>query len=833
MPLPSALEARVAELERERKHLLAIIEILKEVSTSLHFIDILQGIARKLGEAFGLDRCSIFLAERGGRSVRLVASYEDPTIRNYVVDLERYPELKRAMQGGETVFIPDAATDPSLKHVKGELINRNVKSITVVPITWRGVAIGAIFLRTFRDGPTFSDEDVRFVQVVAALTAQALRNAHRYERLAQRQQETGETVRRMELQELEAQHPELRTADSPTHRVGAPPAQAFRKHRHLVPMLSLANAFDEAELADWEDRNARLVPEVRSAGYTLEVKIDGAAVSLTYAAGVFTVGATRGNGIEGEDVTANLRTIGVIPLRLKGKSWPKLMEVRGEVYLSKSRFAELNREREQAGEPTLANPRNAAAGSLRQLDPKVTRSRGLRIFCFHIEAPGQKPTVETQHALLERLAAWGFPVEPHHTLVPDLGHAHPEVTKLEALLPGLDYGADGVVVKVNPLRLHAELGTVGDREPRWAVARKFAPEVRVTKLKEIRINVGRTGALNPYAVLEPVEIGGVTVSTATLHNFELIAAKDMLPGDLVEVTRAGEVIPQVLARAPTAQGRPARKHRKSFEPPDKCPVCGSKVERPKDEVMVYCPNVSCPGRVLESIVHFASRGAMDIRGLGYERVRALLEAKLIANVADLYELQQKKLQLLALEGFAEKSVDQLLAAIEDSKQRPLSTLLFALGIRHVGAEGARLLARHFGRMERLKKAKAADISEIRGIGPAIAEAVAGFFAEPRNQELIQRLEKLGLNMKEPATSEREGPLAGQTYVVTGTLPSLSRARAAELIEAAGGHVTDSVSKKTTALVVGADAGSKLDKAKALGVPVIDEAELLRRARAKP
>ena len=386
---------------------------------------------------------------------------------------------------------------------------------------------------------------------------------------------------------------------------------------------------------------------------------------------------------------------------------------------------------------------------------------------------------------------------------------------------------------MNPLDLHAELGTIGDREPRWAIARKFAPEVRITRLKEIRVNVGRTGALNPYAVLEPIEIGGVTVSTATLHNFELIAAKDILPGDLVEVTRAGEVIPQVLGRAPTAKGRPARKHRKSFEPPDKCPVCGSKVERPKDEVMVYCPNVSCPGRILEGIGHFASRGAMDIRGLGYERVRALLEAKLIANVADLYELQHKKLELLALEGFAEKSVDQLLAAIEDSKQRPLSTLLFALGIRHVGAEGARLLARHFGRMERLKKAKAADISEIRGIGPAIAEAVAGFFAEPRNQELIQRLEKLGLNMKEPAASEREGPLAGQTYVVTGTLPSLSRTRAAELIEAAGGHVTDSISKKTTALVVGADAGSKRDKAKTLGIPLIDEAELLRRARAKP
>ena len=630
-----------------------------------------------------------------------------------------------------------------------------------------------------------------------------------------------------ELQELEAKHPALRTPDSPTHRVGAEPADKFRKHRHLVPMLSLANAFSEAELAEWEDRNARLVPDARTTGYTLEVKIDGAAVSLTYGEGVFTVGATRGNGVEGEDVSANLRTIGEVPLRLKGKSWPKLMEVRGEVYLSKSRFAELNREREQADEPTFANPRNAAAGSLRQLDPKVTRSRGLRIFCFHIEAPGQKLTVETQHALLERLAAWGFPVEPHHTLVPDLAHAHAAVTTLEALLPQLDYGADGVVVKVNPLRLHAELGTVGDREPRWAVARKFAPEVQVTKLKEIRINVGRTGALNPYAVLEPVEIGGVTVSTATLHNFDLIEAKDIREGDWVEVTRAGEVIPQVLG--PVRERRTGRERK--FKRPERCPVCGSKVEYPSDEVMAYCSNVSCPGRIHESIVHFASRGAMDIRGLGYERARALLEAKLIKDVADLYELTPAK--LLTLEGFAEKSAQQLVDAIQASKQQPLSTLLYALGIRHVGAQGAKLLARHFGTMKPLRNASAGEISRIRGVGEAIAEAVVGFFEEAKNRRLLDRLEKLGLNFKEPTSAEAEGPLAGQTYVVTGTLPSLSRARAAELIEAAGGHVTDSVSKKTTALVVGADAGSKRDKAKALGVPLIDEAELLRRARAKP
>ena len=631
-----------------------------------------------------------------------------------------------------------------------------------------------------------------------------------------------------ELQELEAQHPELRTPDSPTQRVGAEPATAFKKHRHLVPMLSLANAFNEAELAEWEARNARLVPEVRTAGYTLEVKIDGAAVSLTYEKGLFVVGATRGNGLVGEDVTANLRTVIDVPLRLTGKGWPKLMEVRGEVYFSTSRFAQLNREREQAGEPMFANPRNAAAGSLRQLDPKITRSRGLQIFCFHIEAPGQKLPAATQHELLEQLTAWGFPVEQHHTLVPDLPHADTDITRLEKLLPTLDYGADGVVVKVNPITLHAELGTVGNREPRWAIARKFAPEVQITKLKEIRINVGRTGALNPYAVLEPVEIGGVTVTTATLHNFELIKAKDIREGDLVEVTRAGEVIPQVLGPVIKKGMRRAR----PYQPPERCPVCKSKVEHPQDEVMVYCPNVSCPGRVFESIVHFAA--VMDIRGLGPERVKALLDAKLIENVADLYDPKRLNLmRLLALEGFAEKSAQQLLDAIDASKRQPLSTLLFALGIRHVGAQGAKLLARHFGNMKALAKARAEEISQIRGIGPAIAEAVAGFFVDPQNQKLVKRLDELGLNMDEPITAESKGPLAGQTYVVTGTLPSLSRAKAAELIEAAGGHVADSVSKKTTALVVGADAGSKLEKAKALGIPVIDEAELLRRARAKP
>ena len=630
-----------------------------------------------------------------------------------------------------------------------------------------------------------------------------------------------------ELQALEEKHPELRTPDSPTLRVGGEPASAFGKHRHLVPMLSLANAFTEAELQEWEERNARLVPEVKTAGYTLEVKIDGAAVSLTYEDGVLVTGVTRGNGVEGEDVTGNLRTVLDLPLRLRGKSWPKKMEVRGEVYLPKSQFAETNKQREKAGEAPYANPRNAAAGALRQLDPKKTRARGLRVFTFQVEAPGQKLGIDSQHELLEALLEWGLPVEPHHTRVKDLGEAHQAIKKLEALLPSLDYGADGVAVKVDKRALWAELGTVGNREPRWSVARKFAPEVQITRLLEIRINVGRTGALNPYAVLEPVEIGGVTVSNATLHNAELIAARDIREGDWVEVTRAGEVIPQILG--PVKDKRTGAE--KPYKMPERCPSCHSQVEHPHEEVMTYCPNISCPSRILESIVHFASRSAMDIRGLGYERVRALLDAKLIEDVADLYELTP--MQLLTLEGFAEKSARQLVEAIAESRQQPLSALLFALGVRHVGAQGAKLLARHFGTMKALESASAAEIGEVRGIGAAIAEAVAGFFTDARNKILLKRLKDLGLTLQETATATGPRPLADQTYVVTGTLPTLSRQQARDLIEGAGGHVSDSLSKKTTALVVGADPGSKLEKAIALGVSRIDEAELLRRANRKP
>jgi DNA ligase (NAD+) len=500
------------------------------------------------------------------------------------------------------------------------------------------------------------------------------------------------------------------------------------------------------------------------------------------------------------------------------------MEVRGEVYLSKSQFEKVNQERQRAGEALFANPRNAAAGALRQLDSRITRRRGLRIFCFQIEPIGRSPVIQTQDEVLRALGRWGFPVEPHHRLVNDLAAAHVAVHELEAILPDLDYAADGIVVKVNRRALWPELGTIGSREPRWAIARKFEPEVAVTKLLEIRVNVGRTGSLNPYAVLEPVQVGGVTVSTVTLHNFDLIRTKDLRPGDLVEVMRAGEVIPQILGRADKKGGRRSG----VYVPPRLCPTCGAKVEQPADEVMMYCPNVSCPGRILEGIVHFASRDAMDIRGLAYERVGALLQAALIRDVADLYSLSA--MQLLTLEGFAEKSAAQLVAAIQASKARPLSTLLFGLGIRHVGTTVAKILARHFGTMERLRTAPTEEIADIRGVGAIIAAAVAGFFRDKRNAKLIERLARAGVSMAEPTAVEAGGPLAGQTYVITGTLPSLSRQDATRLIESAGGNVADGVSKRTTAVVVGADAGSKLEKARALGIPVIDEAELLRRAR---
>jgi DNA ligase (NAD+) len=625
-----------------------------------------------------------------------------------------------------------------------------------------------------------------------------------------------------ELQGLEEAHPELRTADSPTQRVGAPVASGFAKVTHRRPMISLGNAFDPDELAAWEERNARILPEVRTAGYTAEIKIDGAAVSLTYEDGRLASGATRGNGVMGENITANLRTIADVPLALSGKGWPALMEVRGEVYLPYAGFTRVNQQREREGEPLFANPRNAAAGGLRQLDPNLTRRRRLRMFAFAVEPVEGRLTARTHMELLDQLAEWGFQVESHRQRFDTMAEVQQAIASFEALIPQLPFQADGVVIKVDRLALHGELGVVGGREPRWAIARKFAPEVAVTRVEDIRINVGRTGALNPWAVLAPVEISGVTVSAATLHNEDLIAQKDIRIGDQVEVIRAGEVIPQVVRPLPDKRTGAERE----FRMPDRCPACGTPVERPADEAMRYCPNASCGGRVLEGLVHYASREAMDVRGLGYERVRQLLDAGLIHDVADLYDLTVE--QLIELDRFAEQSARQLVAAIEASKQRPLSSLLFGLGIRHVGKTVAQLLARRFGTMQALRRATAGQINDVPGVGGAIAEAVVAFFAEPRNLALVDRLERAGLSFSEPHATSADGALLGRTYVLTGTLPTLARAQATELIEAAGGRVAGSVSKKTDAVVAGADAGGKLEKARALGVEIIDEDELLRR-----
>ncbi len=638
-----------------------------------------------------------------------------------------------------------------------------------------------------------------------------------------------------ELQSLEAEHPELRTPDSPTLRVGAEPQSQFRKHAHLVPMISLGNAFTEEELAAWEERIVRLVADdARRGGYTCELKIDGAAVSLTYRDGILETGATRGNGTVGEDVTANLRTVRDIPLRLRGDAHPALVEVRGEVYMPFSGFERMNEDRVRAGEPVFANPRNSAAGALRQLDPSVTARRPLRFFAYSAALPDDvPPDVPTQWALLDLLGQWGFPVAPRRERCATIEDVHVWARHVEHVVRAeLDFAIDGGVVKVDSLRLQKELGVIGGREPRWAIARKFAPDIAETRLKRIGVNVGRTGSLNPYAELDAVELGGTTVRMATLHNFDLIRDKDLRVGDLVQVKRAGDVIPQVIGPIPE-QRDAAPEPPEPYVPPAVCPVCGTPVRRDEEEVAIYCPNVGCPGRRLEGLVHFASRGAMDIRGLSYARLEQLVNAELVHDAADLYTLRADQLQ--TLERFAEKSAEGLVAAIDASRAQPLSRLLFALGIRHVGAGAAELLARHFGTLDALREAAGrpegpAEIVNVRGIGETIAEAVATFFKDPAAGQLLEKLRAAGVNEAEPQAAGAGSALAGQTFVITGTLPTLSRVQAKELIEANGGRVTDSVSKKTTALVAGADAGSKLEKARALGVETIDETELLRRVR---
>ena len=633
-----------------------------------------------------------------------------------------------------------------------------------------------------------------------------------------------------ELQEIEREDPSLRTPDSPTLRVGAEPASALAKHTHLVPMISLGNAFDESELDAWEERVSRLVGEdARQAGYICELKIDGTAVSLTYEDGVFVTGTTRGNGIVGEDVTANLRTLHDIPLRLRGDDVPQLLEIRGECYLPFSLFEKLNEERVAAGEPVFANPRNSAAGSLRQLDPSSTAKRPLRFFGYTVAVTeGTSLPFDTQSGLLETLERWGIPVAPNRQRCTTMAEVHAWTHDVETRLRAvLDFAIDGGVIKVDSMRLQEELGVVGGREPRWAIARKFAPDIAETKLIAIQTNVGRTGSLNPFAVLEPVEIGGTTVKLATLHNFDLIRAKDLRAGDFVLVKRAGDVIPQVIG--PVPEKRDPLNPPMPTEIPTLCPSCGTPVERDEEEVAIYCPNVACPARQLEALVHFTSRGAMDIRGLSYARLEQFVASGLIHDVADIYDLTADK--LTKLDRIASKSAEGLVDAITASKQQPLSRLLFGLGIRHVGQTAAQLLARQFGTMDALANAPEERIVALHGIGETIARAVVAYFRDPSAMALVEKLMRAGLTMSEPVSAAAGAAFEGMTFVVTGTLPTLSRTQATELIESQGGRVTSGVSKSTTAVVVGEDAGSKLEKARELGIETIDEAELVRRAGA--
>jgi DNA ligase (NAD+) len=632
-----------------------------------------------------------------------------------------------------------------------------------------------------------------------------------------------------ELQELERAWPTLRTPDSPTVRVGAEPQSALPKHTHLVPMLSLDNAFDPAELAAWDERMRRLAGDaVDAAGYSCELKIDGAAVSLTYRDGLLVTGATRGSGTVGEDVTPNLRTMHDVPLRLRTDAPPALLEIRGEAYFPFSRFERMNAERIAAGEPVFANPRNAAAGALRQLDPAITAQRPLRFFGYAAVHPDGAAAVPfaTQDALLTALREWGIPVAPHRTVCRTLDEVNAWATRVEQEFRAqIDFAIDGAVIKVNALALQEELGEVSGRVPRWAIARKFAPDIAETTLLRIGVNVGRTGSLNPYAELEAVEIGGTTVRMATLHNFDLITAKDLRVGDRVLVQRAGEVIPQVIG--PVPEKRSASEPPQPFVAPTVCPSCETAVRRDDDEVALYCPNVACPGRRLEALVHFTSVDAMDIRGLSYARIEQLVAAGLVEDAADFYTLTAE--QLLPLDRMAVKSAEKLVSAIDASRAQPLARLLNALGIRHVGAVAAQLLARRFGTIEALQAATIEEIVAVRGIGEVIAQSVREFLDDPAAQVLIGKLVAARVQMTEPDVQTGDGPFTGLTVVLTGTLPTLSRTDATALVERAGGRVTSSVSKNTSFLVAGEEAGSKLDKAKSLGVEVIDEAELLRRA----
>ena len=628
-----------------------------------------------------------------------------------------------------------------------------------------------------------------------------------------------------ELRAIESEHPQLLSAESPTQRVGGRPLERFEPVRHLQPMLSLANARSQEDLAAWVKRITALLAkagvEDAAIDYVIEPKIDGLAISLVYERGVLVRGATRGDGEIGEDVTQNLRTIGAVPLAVQGA--PELLEVRGEVYLPLRAFARLNEQRASAGEPTFANPRNSAAGSIRQLDPGLAASRPLSIWCYGIGAVDGLE-FESHSQSLEWLSSHGFRVSPgieRHGEVDDVLRA---CRAWEERRDGLDFEIDGAVVKVDQLELQRRLGVVG-REPRGAIAWKFAARTATTKLESVMWNVGRTGHMVPFASLEPVVVSGVTVKLATLHNEEDLRRKDVREGDEVIIMRAGDVIPAVIS--PTAAAQRRRRRSAPPGPPAHCPSCGTETVKPEGGVWTICPNrASCPGQLFQAVKHFVSRGAMDIDGLGEERAGLLLRLGLIANVADIYGLRPEA--LTELDGFGELSARKLVEAIEASKQRPFQRVLYALGIPGIGFVNARTLASRLGGFDALMAAAAEEIVErTPGIGPVLAATIVETLAEERTRDLIERLRGHGLAMEEerPAPGS-EGPLAGRTFVITGTLPNLSRELAGERIEAAGGRVTGSVSGRTDYLLAGEEPGTKLARARELGTEVIDEARLL-------
>jgi DNA ligase (NAD+) len=595
--------------------------------------------------------------------------------------------------------------------------------------------------------------------------------------------------------------------------VGGEPLEGFEQVRHTIPMLSLANARKTGELGEWDARVRRLLGPDEEPRYVTELKIDGLAVSLRYENGRFARGATRGNGTVGEDVTQNLRTVRAIPDRLEDNP-PGALEPRGEVYMTLENFEELNRRQEAEGKPPFANPRNAAAGSIRQLDPRITAKRPLTIFLYGVGEGGE--IYESHSAMLNALKSYGLRVNPYR-VHDSIGSVIEECERWAAERESLPYQIDGVVVKVDSREQQRALGTVA-RAPRWAIAYKFEPLAGRTRLNDVVVRVGRTGALTPQAVLEPVNIGGVKISRATLHNEDYIKEKHILIGDVVVVERAGDVIPQVVH--PVPEERDGREY--AFEMPKTCPVCGEPVSRPEGEAVTRCVNARCPAQALEHIIHWASKGAMDIEGLGEKVATRFFDLGLIKDVADIYHLKAE--QIAPLEGFGEKSAENLLAAIEKSKKRPFSRVLYALGIRHVGSVTAELIAERFGGEDLLRGVSVEQLTETNGVGGVVARAVVEYFALDDNRDLVERLMEAGLNFKREKTRSSEGPLAGKRVVITGIL-SRPRGYFVERLEAAGGTFISSVSKNTDYVVAGEDAGSKLERAKALGVTVLDEAEI--------